>query len=953
MDELLSEFLTETAESLGEVDVELVNLEQNPNDHDLLASIFRIVHTIKGTCGFIGLARLETLAHAAENVLGKFRDRELQVQPESITVILASIDRIKMILAHIEETESEPEGGDEDLIEQLNEIAEGKLPSGVVAPTAAAEAIAGTAGEEPADDDMAAMEAAMAAEAAGEAPEPEPEPVVDDTPPPGADAIGTRPGEVSLDELERIFQEAEGPTEGAAAEEPIPEEPEPEPEPQPEPQPEPAAQAPVPPPQVPAAQAKPPVPTGGGGGDDQKSKEGSIASQTIRVNVELLENLMTMVSELVLTRNQLLQLSRSEEIESEQFNVPLQRLSQVTTELQEGVMKTRMQPIGNAWSKLPRIVRDLSVELGKKIELQMYGADTELDRQVLELIKDPLTHMVRNSADHGLEMPSDRAAAGKSETGHVILNAYHEGGHIIVEIKDDGKGIDPDKIRAKAIQNGITTELDSAGMSEQQILQFIFKAGFSTAEQVTSVSGRGVGMDVVRTNIEKIGGTIDLKSQVGKGSTFKIKIPLTLAIVSALIVETAGERYAIPQLSVLELVRTGESSEHRIEEVQGTPVMRLREQLLPLISLKKHLELQDNEEAPETFVVVTQVGAYQFGILVDRVFDTEEIVVKPVAPILRDLTVFSGNTILGDGAVIMILDPNGIASETGEIVVPQDAFKDEEAQRYQDESITSLLLFEAGTEGPKAVPLSLVARIEMVDLKEVEYSEGRPLIQYRGELMPLVLCRGVSPLGAEGSRPALVFTEGNRSMGLVVDTILDIVEEEIDIDIEPNEPGMMGSAILTGKATDVIDAGYYLTQAFGDWFRTQNLPSPDGRKRTRKKVLLVDDSAFFRNLMSPMLSSAGYQVTTAESGQMALDLHEKGLDFDAIVTDIEMPDMDGFEFARRIHEGTRWKNTPIVALTSRTNPSDIEKGYEVGFHDYIEKLDRESLLERLPELTAS
>lgn len=927
MDELLGEFLMETAESLGEVDVELVNLEQNPNDHDLLASIFRIVHTIKGTCGFIGLARLETLAHAGENVLGKFRDRELEVTPEAITVVLASIDRIKMILAHIEETESEPEGEDTDLIAQLNQIAEGRMPSGVASP----------AGETEPAEEMSEAEMEMAAAMEAE-PEPEPEPVAEA----GTGEIGTRPGEVSLDELDRIFQEADGPEAAAAAEADT--------APQPEPEPEAPSQLPAAPAQVPATTNKAPVPAE----DEKRSKETAISNQTIRVNVELLENLMTMVSELVLTRNQLLQLSRSEELDIERFTVPLQRLSQVTTELQEGVMKTRMQPIGNAWSKLPRIIRDLSIELGKKIELQMYGADTELDRQILELIKDPLTHMVRNSADHGLEMPDARRAAGKSETGHVVLNAYHEGGHIIVEISDDGAGIDPARIKEKAIQKGLTTESEAAQMSDQQILQFIFKAGFSTAEQVTAVSGRGVGMDVVRTNIEKIGGTIDLKATVGKGSSFKIKIPLTLAIVSALIVETAGERYAIPQLSVLELVRTGEGSEHKIEEIQGTPIMRLRERLLPLISLRSHLDLEGGDmEDIESFVVVTQVGPYQFGILVDRVFDTEEIVVKPVAPILRELTVFSGNTILGDGAVIMILDPNGIAAETGEILVPQDKFKDEEAQRVDTDDITSLLLFRSGEGGPKAVPLSLVARIEMIDLTKVETSEGRPLIQYRGELMPLVPCVGARDLEREGGRPALVFTEGRRSMGMVVDEILDIVEESINIGMEASAPGMMGSSIINGEATDVIDAGFYLTKAFGDWFRTQNLPAPDqnGRK-SRKKLLLVDDSAFFRNLMTPFLSSAGYQVTAVDSAAAAMELHDQGCDFDAIVTDIEMPNMDGFELARRITTNSRWKKTPIVALTSRTNASDIEKGHEVGFYDYIEKLDRDSLLERLPEMTS-
>ena len=469
--------------------------------------------------------------------------------------------------------------------------------------------------------------------------------------------------------------------------------------------------APVPAPsKAVAVTAEPSVPT------DESPRESQVANQTIRVNVDLLENLMTMVSELVLTRNQLLQIARREK--DSEFTVPLQRLSQVTSELQEGVMKTRMQPIGNAWSKLPRIVRDLAHELGKKIDLVMLGADTELDRQVLELIKDPLTHMVRNSADHGIETPDARTAFGKPEAGKIVLNAYHEGGHILIEISDDGRGLDPAKLKAKAIANGLVSELEAEALTEQQIQQFIFRAGFSTAAVVTSVSGRGVGMDVVRTNIEKIGGTIELQSKLGRGSKFIIKIPLTLAIVSALIVEACGERFAIPQLSVIELVRASAESEHRIEEVQGTPVLRLRNRLLPLVSLERLLNLErpasDTRSSKETFIVVAQVGTYTFGILVDRVFDTEEIVVKPVAPILRHISMFSGNTILGDGSVIMILDPNGIAQSTGEIAVTDaTAVEDASDHRGLGPNTVSLLVFRGGgTATPKAVPLSLVARLE-------------------------------------------------------------------------------------------------------------------------------------------------------------------------------------------------------------------------------------------------
>ena len=390
-----------------------------------------------------------------------------------------------------------------------------------------------------------------------------------------------------------------------------------------------------------------------------------VANQSIRVNVDTLEHLMTMVSELVLTRNQLLEISRRND--DTEFKVPLQRLSNVTAELQEGVMKTRMQPIGNAWQKLPRIVRDLAGELHKQIELEMHGADTELDRQVLDLIKDPLTHMVRNSADHGLETPAERAANGKPEQGTIRLSAYHEGGHILICIADNGRGLNTERIKAKAISNGLVSEAELEKMTEAQIHKFIFAPGFSTAAAVTSVSGRGVGMDVVRTNIDQIGGTIDVKSVAGEGSSVTIKIPLTLAIVSALIVEAAGDRFAIPQLAVVELVRARANSEHRIERIKDTAVLRLRNKLLPLMHLKKLLKIDDGTSSdPENgFIVVTQVGSQTFGIVVDGVFHTEEIVVKPMSTKLRHIDMFSGNTILGDGAVIMIIDPNGIAKALG------------------------------------------------------------------------------------------------------------------------------------------------------------------------------------------------------------------------------------------------------------------------------------------------
>ena len=897
MDDLLREFLTETNESLDTVDNQLVRFEQDPNNAKILDNIFRLVHTIKGTCGFLGLPRLEALAHAAETLMGKFRDG-MPVTGEAVTLILNTIDRIKDILGQLEATEAEPEGVDRDLIDALEQMVE---------------------------QGMAAMEAPASA----------PAPVAEAAQP--AQASDTlvvqtlerelRPGEVSLDELERAFRE----TETEIASPPVaPAEP-----------PAPKAEAPK------AAAAKPnakrPVI------ENEMTEGDKVANQSIRVNVDTLEHLMTMVSELVLTRNQLLEISRRNE--DSEFKVPLQRLSNVTAELQEGVMKTRMQPIGNAWQKLPRIVRDLSSELGKQIELEMHGAETELDRQVLDLIKDPLTHMVRNSADHGLESTADRVAAGKPEQGTIRVSAYHEGGHIIIRIADNGRGLNTERIKQKAVQNGLVTEADVEKMTEAQIHKFIFAPGFSTAAAVTSVSGRGVGMDVVRTNIDQIGGTIDVKSVPGEGSSFTIKIPLTLAIVSALIVEAAGDRFAIPQLSVVELVRARSNSDHRIERIKDTPVLRLRNKLLPLMHLKKLLKIDDGASIdPENgFIVVTQVGSQTFGIVVDGVFHTEEIVVKPMSTKLRHIGMFSGNTILGDGAVIMIIDPNGIAQSLGTAAATQSEIADDNAatRTSTDGQLTSLLVFRSGSSQPKAVPLALVTRLEEIAVEKIELSNGRHMVQYREQLMPLVEMEGVA-IRESGVQPILVFADDGRAMGLVVDEIIDIVEEHLSIEVASSREGVLGSAVVKGQATEVIDVGHFLPMAFADWFSRKEMRLSS----TAQTVLLVDDSAFFRNMLAPVLKAAGYRVTVAQNGQEGLAVLRSGNTFDVVLTDIEMPEMNGFEFAEAIRADRKMESMPIIALSSVVSPAAIERGRQAGFHDYVAKFDRPGLIAALKEQTA-
>ncbi|MCW8914559.1 MAG: chemotaxis protein CheW [Magnetovibrio sp.] len=940
MDDLLSEFITETTESLTEVDLQLVEFEKDPTNAAILGNIFRLVHTVKGTCGFLGLPRLESVAHAGENVLDKYRDGALDVTPDGVSLVLNCIDTIRGLVDELAETAAEPEGDDAELIAQLNALASGESsppPPKVEAAPAAEPAASG-----PVTDDngfpVAAELLAEYEEATGSN-EADAGPQTSDGGFPVAAELLAEYEEVttggSEEDADAAEMAANAEMEAAAA------------APVPEPAPAPASSVPVKAEEkAPAAKkeaAKAPAAKGEGGG----------VTASLRVNVDVLENLMTLVSEMVLTRNQLLQMVRGHE--DSEFTVPIQRLSHITTDLQEGVMKTRMQPIGNAWAKLPRIVRDLSLETGKKIDLQMLGADTELDRQVLDLIKDPLTHMVRNSADHGLEVPAERMAANKPETGTITLNAYHEGGHIIIDIADDGKGLNMERIRTKCIENGLCTDAELDGMTDQQIQQYIFKAGFSTAEKVTSVSGRGVGMDVVRTNIEKIGGTIELKSVEGRGSTFTIKIPLTLAIVAALIVESCSEKFAIPQISVLELVRASARSEYSVEVINNSPVLRLRNRLLPLVHLGDLLKLSEGgsrEIADETFIIVAQVGTYSFGIIVDRVFDTEEIVVKPTSPVLRDISVYSGNTILGDGSVIMILDPNGIAASTGDVGgTPEAEAASEETVGKVGEEQVSMLIFRAGGDELKAVPLALVARLEEIDMGDVEISHGEHMVQYRGQLMPLIPFSEGHEWKTEGRQAVLVFTERERSMGLVVDEIVDIVEDRLKVEITAERPGLIGSAVIDGRATDVIDAGYYLTQAFPDWFGSAD--DGGGAMIAGKNALLVDDSPFFRNLLAPILSVAGFNVTTAESATEALTMRDHGNAFDVIISDIEMPEMDGFAFAEEVRRDPRWGNIPMVALSAHATNTDFERGRAVGFNDYVAKSDRDELVRSLAHTVSS
>lgn len=871
MDELLQEFLSETGENLDTVDRELVRFEQNPNDREILRNIFRLVHTVKGTCGFIGLPRLEALTHAAESVIGQFRDGAT-VTALAVTAILETLDRIKEILAELGDKGQEPAGNDAVLIDELCSLAQ-----------LAKKELSGGQQAEPALPVMAASSAAIV-------------PVIGEADPMAAYLARHQAGGLDLE-----FRRAPEPERGTDG----------------------------------RIVASPETTRQSDTATAVEARASAPGPATLRVNVDTIEHLMTMVSELVLTRNQLLEIARQRDDAG--LKTPLQRLSLITAELQDGVMKTRMQPIRNALSKLPRIVRDLGNELGKRIELVTDGDDTELDRQVLDMIKDPLTHMVRNCCDHAIEPPAERRAAGKPEFGTIQIRAYHEGGSVTIAVSDDGAGLDLARIRRKALQKNIVSEADLERMNDAQVSHLIFHPGFTTADTITAVSGRGVGMDVVKANVDAIGGVIDIATAPGQGTTVTIKIPLTLAIVSALIVACGKRRFAIPQLVVRELVRVKAGGEHQIERINGAPVLRLRERLLPIVSLPAALGIDDTVD--DGFIVVSQIGEFRFGMLVDGVFHTEEIVVKPMSAKLRHIPLFSGNTILGDGSVVLIIDPNGIARIVGATAIAGTVASSEDNAPASDESDrATMLVFRAGESGMKAVPLSLVTRLEEVDAAGFETSGGQTLLNYRGRLAPVLPVHGAQ-LRREGLQPLVIVSHGDKAVALAVDAIVDIVDEPMTVEIgATDDSGLIGSAMIRGRATDILDLGHYLRQIDPGWLGFSRKPEP-----TAGEVLLVEPSPFLREMLVPVIKATGLGVRASVSLQEAVAALQPGA---TVLVDLDADTEAAFAFARQARTAGVGR---IVGLASFVGNVCSTAAAEAGIEAVVAKFDRRTLL---GELTA-
>jgi two-component system chemotaxis sensor kinase CheA len=786
MDDIVREFLVESTESLDQLDRDFVALEKDPQAENILAGIFRSIHTIKGTSGFLGFGKLESVTHVGESLLSKLRDGELVLNAEITSGLLVMVDAVREMLANIEATGQEGDRDYQAVIESLTRLQNSK-------PETAPAKVGAAPPASPHSPQEGTREGTE-----------------------GADKLlgeilvekgKTSPGQVAV----ALDKQNEGDprrlgeilVEDGSAQRPD---------------------------VLEAIQ-------------EQKEIRALAATDSnIRVDVGLLDKLMNLVGELVLARNQILQFSTTQQ--DPVFLSTSQRLNLITTELQEGVMKTRMQPIGNIWARFPRLVRDLAMSCGKQVRIEMEGKETELDKTLVEAIKDPLTHLVRNAVDHGIETPEERLSCGKPAEGRLSLCAFHEGGQVNIEISDDGTGVDLEQVKQKALEHGLITLDHAARMSEREILNLIFLPGFSTAQKVTNVSGRGVGMDVVKTNIDKIGGVVDIQSQSGKGTTLKIKIPLTLAIIPALTVTSGGDRYAIPQVSLLELVRLeGEQARKSIEMIHGAPVYRLRGHLLPLVYLNRALDIKvesssDGAEKPAADVaniVVLQADDRQFGLVVDEINDTEEIVVKPLGKQLKGITTFAGATIMGDGRVALILDVLGLAQCANVVSEVRDRAVVEKvaATEVRHDDGESLLLLRGPDDGRMAMPLSLVARLEEFARTAMERSEGQYVVQYRGQILPLIHLSsalterrqqprhaGASEPGAEDEKiQVVVYTDQGRSVGLVVDRILDIAHEAVKTQKRTGRQGTLGSMVVQGRVTELLDVKGIIQTADPNFFQ--------------------------------------------------------------------------------------------------------------------------------------
>ena len=994
-DELLAEFINESREHLATIEADLLTVEEGGAnvDEELVNKVFRAAHSIKGGSAFFGLNKVKELAHKAETVLDMLRAGKMTPSAEITNVLLAAFDKLREMINH---PDTQEQADIADLVVALSGLASSYLPAGEKASLTQNVALH-PQGEEQTTVTLPQVDF-QRAQRSGQCVYSVDLDLIHDLERKGKnvlvvfrdiwetgeildcaldyEAVGTLDGplgnqlplrlvfatvippddigmliDVSREKVKVLFDPSQAPPPPApSVAEPIA----PILEPVQACPPESVSAAPVAdlPTTRPSKVEAPPA---------SETRTPSASSEnTLRVNVGLLEILMNLAGELVLSRNQLRAAVANHDTQS--LAVADQRLNQVTSELQDAIMQTRLQPIGNVFAKFPRVVRDIANSLGKEVLLDIRGKDVALDRSLIEGLSDPLTHMVRNAVDHGIEGPEDRVRAGKKPTGTIRIEARHEAGQVVVEIVDDGKGINAVKVAESAVAKGLITLEKLRGLSEQDKMALIFLPGLSTAEKVTDISGRGVGMDVVKTNLDRLGGKVEIKSEPGKGSTFRIKLPLTLAIIPSLIVSVGAERYAIPQINVEELLRVrAEDLGKRIERIGDVEVLLLRDRIISLVRLDTLLGKDGTDEgsagqgALEIAVVTT--GSLQYALVVSAFHDTEEIVVKSLGRHLKGLREYAGATILGDGAVALILDIAGLSAAAhlgavadGSLPGSQEA----EAERERLEDTHALLLFHNAQDEVCATPLDTVLRIERITPEQVEVFGGRRTMQYRGASLPLVTLSDtatVKSISEAKDLAVIVSSVHGREVGLLGAMPVDVVETKAVIDqITHRQKGVTGSALIRERTTLIADVFELVDTVYPEWSQAKAAvrtaaEAKAGPGAPTPTVLLAEDSDFFRAQVKKYLEEDGFTVLDAPDGQAAWELlQENATVVTTVVTDVEMPRLTGLELAMKIRGDARFNSIPIIALSSLAGEDDVAKGRAAGIDDYQVKLDRDRLI---------
>jgi two-component system chemotaxis sensor kinase CheA len=967
MDDAIIDFTNECQEMLEQVSVDLAGLEGCESEAPIIDRLYRDIHTIKGSSQLFGFNQIGRLTHVIEASLDPIRNGACQMTQQLIDAIYRSIDVMTQLNQNIRKHHEEYDASAvlDELIPRLVEIT--ILPFGgtpIILRDAPLPADAQELAPSPNDS-------SKTSEIGTE--EPLPGPQIET--PPVTDPIAST-GQQTTDQSESkagsqrnsawhlpatsadSVTETTRPAAGSA----------------------PSREQP--------SLVKPPTSTSpGSAAADSAGSAGSAPTatsstpvkeapranssapqenhETIRVQVDLLDSLMNLAGELVLARNQMLRYTNNHK--DTELNRISQKINHVTTELQNEVMKTRMQPIGNVFTKFHRVVRDLAKELNKKIDLQLEGNETELDKTLIEAVKDPLIHIIRNAADHGLEPPEDRLAAGKPEAGHIHVRAYHEGGQVIININDDGRGIHTDKISQKALERGIVNSTELESMSPKDIMQLIFAPGFSTAAQVSNISGRGVGMDVVKTNIEKIGGSIEIDSTAGSGSSFSLKIPLTLAIVPALLVQADEHIFAIPQVKLVELLQVDPADKKnstRIEDLQGRPILRLRGKLVPLVQLSSLLKTGSNifdqncRNSGLWSIVILDTGACLFGLVTDEIHDSADIVVKPLASFLKEQEIFAGATILGDGRVALTLDMQGIAKRSQIRDKDQTSTTLNPLPKTIEHDAIDYLVFSLDDHVRYTIPLASVQRLEEIKARQLQFSANRCLIPYRGGLLQICDLKDyfnpeapalTSRYQPDEALSIVVIAKGKTAIGFLVGTIHDVLTTSATIsDQDQAQPGYIGHMIHEDRIYVVVDT-HHITDHL---VFSKNGAKPQSEP-TAHHILVVDDSKFFRKQINSLLVGAGFKTTVAENGKLAYDqLNQQPNGYDLVLTDIEMPEMDGFDLVKQIRQQNSLVKMPVIALTTRYRPQDIEQGQQAGFDQYLEKLNEDEILTTIRQYLA-